>query len=121
MPLAIRRYAIGAALFAALLGACAPSVTRFLAAGSGIAPLLAEFCSAKGSRPSSDTSDPIGVHRHDCPFCYSHAVVHALPPAIIARVFLQSDAVHVAIGSDVCPVRYRTWHTTQPRAPPAFS
>ncbi|MDE1950795.1 MAG: DUF2946 family protein, partial [Burkholderiales bacterium] len=73
----LRRHAAAAALFAALLGALVPGISRLLVAAAGFDPAFYEICSAGGTAPA-DRHAPL-AHLNACPYCASHGTTPAPP------------------------------------------
>jgi hypothetical protein len=119
----VRRLTSWLAVFAILLAALAPTVSRALAASGWDG--WVEICSSAGpafvklpdaGKPAQ--KDGVASHLDNCPFCGNHAAAAGLPPS---EVVLPSSAAR-----DVLPeLFYRApsplfaWASSQPRAPPA--
>jgi hypothetical protein len=116
------------ALFAMLLLAFAPTVSRWLAASRG--PGWELICSAQAAAdeapgahsrlgaPDSGPSAPAHVFEH-CPFCALHVDL-ALPPPPIGAVAAQAVVFREMPRAFLAAPRGRgVWASAQPRAPPA--
>jgi hypothetical protein len=126
------------AIFATLIGALAPSVSRAMA--SGEQALLLDICSASGVHqivltgaeadlyaglglPGAGDADgeSSDLSFSACPYCFTHAGSVGLPG------FEATPSITLATGGDLLPPLFlsapRTlfaWSPSHPRAPPAF-
>lgn len=126
------------AIFAMLISALAPSMSRAMA--SGEQALLLDICSASGvhqivltgaeaamyagpglSDAGNADGDPSDLSLSACPYCFTHAGSVALPG------FEATPSMTIATGEDLLPPLFfsapRTlfaWSPSRPRAPPAL-
>ncbi|MBU6258797.1 MAG: DUF2946 family protein [Burkholderiales bacterium] len=115
----LRRRAAAAALFAALLGALMPGVSRMLAALGGFDPALYSVCSAAATAPADGHGVP--GHLDACPYCAGHGTTPAPPP--LASAWTPAPVMRqVALAPvESAPVDLPWPLAAQPRAPPLAS
>jgi len=127
MPLHMRKHRSIAwiASFAILLGALAPTVSRWLAVAHQVALPMMEVCVSSVSAPSglvlkSIPDDSSTKMRMDhCPLCVMHADGLGLPPSRLGMPILNtlSDAMPSLFLSAPSPLH--VWVAALARAPPA--
>jgi len=126
----IRHIAAWVAVFAILLAAVAPTISRMLATASVPSECATEICNAAESEVLHDSahaahhsSEPANkeFHFEHCPFCLTHAGSFGLLPAVHLVVPLASAAPVFPFLFYRCAYRLFVWATPQSRAPPAYS
>ena len=113
------------ACFALLLGALAPTVSRYLASVDGVPPAFLDICSIQTERQASagvskapgDPSDSQTMDR--CAYCVLLAHVHAVLPGGLAWVFLPALRHGLPSLFFSAPTPQHAWSTALARAPPA--
>ncbi|WP_028312171.1 DUF2946 family protein [Derxia gummosa] len=129
---AARRVALWLALLAMLMGALAPTVSRWLAA-TGDASVLVEVCRADGSRRAEPVWLKAGAignadHDHDghhapgldhCGYCAHPVAGNGLEPASGGFAFLDAGRHALPALFLVASRPLSIWRTANPRAPPA--
>ncbi len=119
------RSAAWIALFAILLAALAPPVSKLVRTLQGDPPAFAELCSTTRADGGASTTGkapgaPAAAMEH-CPFCSTHADGPWLPPAS-PGVAIAADAAHaVAFLFLHAPRPLHAWGPAQPRGPPSLS
>jgi hypothetical protein len=121
------------AIFAMLLGALAPTISRAMVPGAG-ARLLADVCSAAGvgfvevDRAKSSRSNEAAIDREGgqqahstdrCPYCCTHAGVAVASPQATGLLVASPGSVRLPRLSLVSPRPRHAWSPSHPRAPPA--
>jgi hypothetical protein len=128
-----QRPAAWLAIFAMLLGALAPTISRAMVPGAG-ARLLADVCSAAGvgfveiDRAKASRSGDAAVDREGgqqahspdrCPYCCTHAGVAVASPPATGLLVASPGSVRLPRLSFVSPRPRHAWSPSHPRAPPA--
>ncbi|MDZ4251015.1 MAG: DUF2946 family protein [Sulfuritalea sp.] len=128
MKLALRNGRLTAwiAIFALLLAALSPNLTRVLAAPQQAMP-WADICTVAGTQTADDVAPLSGSGQHEggafkhCVFCLNHAGHFALataPLQLLATIGATAEAIpHFAARPFPRPIRA----AAQPRAPPHHS
>ena len=116
------------AIFAALLGALAPTVSR-AAASDAAGRLLVEVCTAAGThwivldRTAVDDAAARGGGERAfsidrCPYCVAQAGAAALPAPTAALPLAVPGRTPLPLVAEVAPRPRQSWSPSQPRAPP---
>jgi len=116
MRLPARRSIAAIAIFAILLNAFAPGVSRALASAS-----VSEVCTAQGAalRTLGQTApdDEHGAGPH-CPYCAPHASSFGMPPPAAWSIAAPCVRSGSAPTDPATAAARATWSAKQPRAPP---
>jgi hypothetical protein len=116
------------AIFAALLGALAPTVSR-ATARDDVRGLLVAVCSAAGThwvaidRTAADDSAGSGggkpaVSLDRCPYCVAQAGAAALPAPTAAVPLVVPGRTPPPLVANIAPRLRQSWPPSHPRAPP---
>ncbi len=129
-----KRTAAWLAIFAMLLGALAPTISRAMVPGAG-ARMLADVCSVAGvgfagiDRAKAPLSGDAAVDREGeggpqahspdrCPYCCTHAGVAVASPPATGLLVASPGSVRLPRLSFVSPRPRHAWSPSHPRAPP---
>ena len=128
-----QRPAAWLAIFAMLLGALAPTISRATVPGGG--RLFVDLCTtagagfagierARATRSGDAASDQDGEGRQPqhsldrCPYCGSHAGVAIAPPPAAGPLLASPGSARLPSPSPVSPRPQQAWSPSHPRAPP---
>lgn len=116
MRLPARRSIAAIAIFAILLSAFAPSVSRALSTASA-----SEVCTAQGvvlRTPAQTAPDDEHGTRPHCPYCVPHAGSFGVPPPAAWSISAPCDRYAFPRAEAAAPALQAVRSAKQPRAPP---
>jgi hypothetical protein len=119
------RYISWIAIFAVLVVAFGPTLSRALPSSSNLPPAWADICSStsgdyKASAPGAPSRNHDAGHSH-CPLCLGHSIQFALMAAPYEFHLAAGKAAGYFSPAANSTLSRFIRHRAQPRAPPAYS